>query len=133
MSNAPTPGGKYEFAEHHEDEVLRLVRYLRLTATFMLVFGALSLLAAVLIFTGSGPARGFNGTRALVTAGLLIAQGGCFVSAAVAFRLIVDSKGRDIKHLMGAIHQLGTAFVVQTVGFCLQMILLGVALALGHR
>ena len=132
MSDGPLPGGKYEFTERHNWAFEHLARYVRIVATFMMVLGVLSGAGGVLALVGvggrEGAARWFAGVSGLASGGLWITMAAFLLGAADGFRAVVETTGRDIKNLMIAIEQLGKAFVVQAVGFCLQLILVGVGL-----
>lgn len=132
MSNGPLPGGKYEFTERHNWAFEHLARYARIVATFMMVLGVLSGAGGVLALVGvggrEGVARWFAGASGVVSGALWITMAAFLLGAADGFRAVVETTGRDIKNLMTAIEQLGKAFVVQAIGFCVQLILVGVGL-----
>ena len=78
---------------------------------------------------GAGGRRVVRGAGGLLAGGVWVTMGGVLLQSANGFRQIVDTAGRDVRHLMGAVRQLATAFLVQAVGFCLQLVLVGVGLA----
>lgn len=135
MSDAPLPGGKYEFTERDEHDFTQLARYMRIVGTFMLILGALTVLGGLLALFGMTGARGglrwVSAASRLASGVVWITMASFLYTAAHQFKLIADTTGRDIKRLMTGVEHLTKAFATQAIGFCLQLIFLGIALAVG--
>lgn len=135
MADGPLPGGKYEFAERDEHEFVNLARYMRIVGTFMLVFGALTTLGGLLVLFGMTGHRGWvrwvSTANGLASGTVWIVMASFLYTAAHQFKLIADTTGRDIKRLMTGVEQLTKAFATQAIGFCLQLLFIGLALIVG--
>ena len=123
----PVPGGAYEFTEAQNATIASLVRYMRLAGIALLLFGLLQA-AGGLISTR-------NGWSLVVQAAVSLVLGALLMTIAARFRRIVDSRGRDIGHLMEALSGLRLMYALQvwTVAAGIALIALVLALALIKR
>ena len=102
---APVPGGPYEFTLEQNATIASLARYLRLAGIALVAFGAVQAIAAFMAERGGA---------AIFVQGLLsLVLGALAVSIASHFRRIVDSRGRDIGHLMDALARLRLMYAIQ--------------------
>ena len=123
----PVPGGPYEFTEPQNATIASLVRYMRLAGIALLLFGLLQ--------AASGLISTRHGWSLLVQAAVSLVLGALLMTIAARFRRIVDSRGRDIGHLMEALSGLRLMYALQvwTVAAGIALIALVLALALIKR
>jgi hypothetical protein len=122
----PAPGGPYEFTEAQNATIASLVRYMRLAGIALLLFGLLQVAGGIL---------SRNGWSLLVQAAVSLVLGALLMTIATRFRRIVDSRGRDIGHLMEALTGLRLMYALQvwTVAAGIALIALVLALAVLKR
>ena len=123
----PMPGGPYEFTEGQDETIASLVRYMRLAGIALLLFGLLQ--------AAGGVISSRNGWSLLVQAAVSLVLGALLMTIAARFRRIVDSRGRDIGHLMEALAGLRLMYALQvwTVAAGIALIALVLALAVFKR
>lgn len=121
---APVPGGPYEFTLEQNATIASLSRYMRLAGIVLLLFGLLQVAAGFLTTR--------NGFSLFVQGSVSLLLGALVLSIASRFRRIVDSRGRDIGHLMDALAQLRLMYAIQVwivaIGIALIAIVLAIAL-----
>lgn len=101
----PVPGGPYEFTLAQNETIASLARYMRLAGVALIVFGVVQLVGAFVV-ARSGWSLFVQGAVSLVLGVLAIGIAG-------RFRRIVDSRGRDIGHLMDALGGLRVMYAIQ--------------------
>lgn len=107
-SDAPTQ--TYEFRGEENRLIGGLAGVMRFVARFQLVVGGVMLVAAVL----TALQRSWGVSLALLSQGILqVAVALWVMRAAHSFRQVVDTEGRDIEHLMGALGELKKVFTLQ--------------------
>jgi len=105
---------QYEFRPEQKQAIAGLAWYMRIVGGALVIFGGFQLVVGLTV------TRQENAS--LILQGILgLAIGGLTAHAAAAFQRIVDTRGRDIDHLMGALDRL-------TFIYAIQVLLLGVAL-----
>lgn len=110
-----TDGNGYEFTPAQNKVVQSTGSRVKIWGVFSLISGGLTVLGAVALF--------FTGEVAGIVAGIIyglialipIYLGLNFVRAGRALGAVVETEGSDIDHLMGALQNLGTAFLIQVV------------------
>ena len=117
----PAPGGAYEFTPTQNETIASLSRYMRLAGIVLVLFGVLQAVAAVLAARG-GVGIAIQGIVSAVL-GVLV------ISIAGHFRRIVDSRGRDIGHLMEALAQLRLMYAIQVWIVVVAIVLIGIVIA----
>ena len=115
-TGASPPGEQgYEFTPAQNKVIRSTGSRVRIWGVFSLIGGGLTVLGAVALF--------FTGEAAGVVVGIIwgvlalipIFIGLNFFRAGRALGAVVGTEGSDIDHLMGAIQNLGTAFLIQVV------------------
>ena len=118
----PAPGGAYEFTPAQNETIASLSRYMRLAGIVLVLFGVLQAVAAFL-----APRNGAG----LVIQGVVSALlGALMISIAGHFRRIVDSRGRDIGHLMDALGKLRLMYAIQVWIVVAAIVLIGIVLVI---
>lgn len=102
---APVPGGPFEFTREQNATIASLARYLRLAGIALVAFGGVQAVAAFMAERG--------GAAIFVQGMLSLVLGALAISIAAHFRRIVDSRGRDIGHLMDALGRLRLMYAIQ--------------------
>jgi type II secretory pathway pseudopilin PulG len=125
-----THGGGYEFTPD-QNRVIRStgVRVL-IWGVASLIGGGLTALAAVAVFVAGEAAGVVVGIVWGVLALIPIFIGLNFVRAGRALGAVVGTAGSDIDHLMGAIKNLGAAFLIQIVATASWVVIFGILMAL---
>jgi len=101
----PVPGGPYEFTLAQNETIASLARYMRLAGVALVLFGVVQAGAAFMV------AR--SGWSLFVQGAVSLLLGMLAVWIAGHFRRIVDSRGRDIGHLMDALAGLRIMYAIQ--------------------
>ncbi|HVF33780.1 MAG TPA: hypothetical protein VND91_00480 [Candidatus Saccharimonadia bacterium] len=101
----PVPGGPYEFTLAQNETIASLARYMRLAGIALLAFGVIQIVAGFLAERG--------GIALFIQGALSLVLGALAISIAGHFRRIVDSHGRDIRHLMDALGRLRVMYAIQ--------------------
>ena len=135
MSTPPqpeSPSGQYEFNDEQNRTLGALAAAMSVAATLMkvlgfafLVFFGLVLYQAIQVRSGYGPAVGLG------SAALLCLSIGLWTSgAAHSFRRIVESKNRDLWHLMNALSSLHNMYALLRTIILGSLVLLAIGLVL---
>ena len=120
-NDAEHAGGRvrtaYEFTPEQNELIVSLAFNMKIVGIVSLIAGGLLTIAGLILL-----ARG--GVSALIQGVLALIIGGLTVQAAGAFRLIVDSQGDDIGHLMSALGALRSLYRLQVILLCFALALL---------
>lgn len=98
------PAPAFEFGRDQERVLGELAVQLRFLGFAALVYGGLSLLAGLALFVRSG--RLIVDLNGLLGGLIALALGAWSLSAGRSFRAVVRTTGRDVSHLMQALHDL---------------------------
>lgn len=108
---APPPGtslmGEYEFTDAENEVISGAALWAKLLGIFMIITGVFALLQC-------NP----------VTFGINLAVGISFLGGATSLKLVVDTQGNDIQHMMIALGKLRSAFRIRVI-----VVLIGLAIA----
>lgn len=114
----PGPGGPsghdYEFNEAENAVISKAAFWSRLLGIFMIVTGAASL---------------FNCN--VVSFAINLAVGIAFLGAATSLKMVVNTQGNDIQHMMMALGKLRSAFKIRVIVVIVAVVLVFLMLALG--
>ncbi len=114
--DTPPITGFYEFTLPQNATIASLARYMRLAGIALVTFGVVQLAAGVLA-ARNAPGLFVQGTVSLVLGALSI-------GIAARFRRIVDSRGRDIGHLMDALGGLRLMYAIQVWTIAIAIVLI---------
>jgi hypothetical protein len=112
--------GTYEFSPEQNAVIGSLAWYMRVFGVVLIAFGGLQLVAGVLESRSGSPVPFFGGLLGVIIYGLM---GVLTVGVASHFRQIVDSRGKNVGHLMDALEGLKWIYAIQVW-------LIGLALAI---
>lgn len=101
----------YEFSDVENSTIASTGTRARVWAILALVSGALSTVIGVLTISKGG----FMALLNLVSGPVNLVMGLTILGVAAAFKSIVDTKGNDVAHMMGALKKLNTAYTIQIV------------------
>jgi len=104
----------YEFTREQNEVIASLASNMKIVGVVSVIAGGLLILAGLVLL-----ARG--GVSALIQGVLALIIGGFTVQAAGAFRLIVNSQGDDIGHLMTALGALRSLYRLQVFLLCIAL------------
>jgi hypothetical protein len=125
---APEPAREYEFTEA-ENKVLReLVETLSVAGLVMLALGIASVLYAGVYVTG--PLHDPTPLVVVATCAPLVIAGWWLRGAAAPLQRVVETRGKDISHLMDALREFQRIFALQRTGFALAFLVAVVGLLL---
>ena len=115
-------GGEYEFNDFENHTIAKLAKRCSVWGVISLISGGFCALGiiALLAFMSEIPneaavvvgiGAAFLGPAAIV----YLAIGGLYIGSGRALRLVVDTQGNDIEHLLGGISKLGKAFMIEVI------------------
>jgi hypothetical protein len=116
---APALPGQYEFSPAQNATIGDLAVKMRFVGLFLILGGVLQCLT---VFGGR-----FEGLGGLIGGFVNMLLGAWTRSAADSFQKIVDTQGRDITHLMGALGDLLRMYRLQYILLIIALVLLAVA------
>ena len=127
MARRKADGG-YEFTGRENRAILALVRYMVAVQWVLVVVAVLAGLAGAVQLRTAWPV----GVAAVATAVVNMVLAGFTFRAVGSFRLIVDTRGEDVDHLMNALLALKGVYAVQLCGFTVQVVAAALQLAAGR-
>ena len=121
VSDQPLTSSQYEFTSAQNDTITNLASKMNLVAIFTIAIGILNAVVNLV--------QGRIGTIAigLIYGAIFVLIGFWTVSAARAFRKIVDTQGSDINHLMEALENMRRMYHFQFWVILIAMILILIA------
>lgn len=128
MMEFPIENREYEFDASQNSLILDLSKKMRFVAYVLMGLGLIEGIGGVIILS-TGNAE--NGVGSIIAGIVYIVIGIWTQQAAKSFRLIVDTEGRDIENMMGALGQLRKLYSLQywVLMIALVFVALGVVLA----
>ncbi len=126
---------EYEFSNNQNTLIQDLARKMNFVAILMIAGGALGILAGVIVlFVGSTNANTTEGVHldfsSLVQGAFLLILGIWTRNAASAFKRVVNTTGRDIENLIGALRELRKLYALQYWLAIVLLVLLAIALVI---
>lgn len=126
FGNSTSPD--YEFSERQNETIRGLASAMKFVAVVEMILGILFVVAAAIAtLAGQLATTVAYSVQAVVMLVLAARQ----QSAAGSFRSIVDTRGADILHLMGALDNLRSYFHIKRVIYIFAICLIGAAVILG--
>jgi hypothetical protein len=108
--HAAVPHAAYEFGPDHNRVIERTAGRVQAFGIVSIVLGALQTIGGVLMLMQS-----IRGVGTIVAGIVAIVVGVIFTRGAKRLRDVVKTAGDDIAHLMGALDEVGKAFMIQLV------------------
>jgi hypothetical protein len=111
---------EYEFTEAENRVLQELVRTLSVAGLVMLALGIASVLYAGVYVTG--PLQDPTPLVVVTTCAPLVIAGWWLRGAAAPLQRVVETRGKDISHLMDALREFQRIFALQRTGFALAFV-----------
>ena len=112
---------EYEFSRSQNELIKHLADKMRFVAYFMIAAGVIGSLGGLVSLQRGGAAN-------IISAVVYILIGVWTNSASSAFRRIVDTQGKDIENLMGALAELRKLYTLQYWLLIIALIFMAIAL-----
>jgi hypothetical protein len=112
---------QYEFNASQNELIKSLASTMNFVGYFLIVIGAFATIAGIIQITSGG-------ITALIQGVVQVLIGFWTTKAAKSFQLIVDTEGRDIENLMGALGELRKLYGLQYWILIIALIFVGVSL-----